>query len=415
MEISTQLVEIDGVPQMFAVSTDVTARIEAELRAAESEARQKKAEDGLAHAQKLESLGRLTGGIAHDFNNLLAVILTHASFLAEDLAATDPRRSDALAITAACERAAALTKQLLAFSRRQHLTLSAIEPSAVVANLAHMLQRLIGEDIELAISSGNVGTVRGDVSQLEQVIVNLVVNARDAMPDGGALSVEVARTAVEAGVEAGEWVVVSVRDTGCGMSEETKARLFEPFYTTKEWGKGTGLGLSTSYGIVKQFGGHILVESELGKGTVVKVLLPSVALEVVEPTARPSGDQCGCETVLLVEDDRAVRAALGRVLGQRGYDVVEAGSLGEAVDRARAHPRAIDLVICDVVMPGGHGTGVMDRLAEVAPQARVLLMSGYTDHALLDAARVAGQGFLQKPFAPEVLAQKVRDVLGGVR
>ena len=419
MEISMQLVEIDGVPQMFAVSTDVTARIEAERRASESEARQRKTEEVLAHAQKLESLGRLTGGIAHDFNNLLSVIMTHASFLAEDLAASDPRRGDALEISAACERAAALTKQLLAFSRRQHLTLAAIEPSAVIENLARMLQRLIGEDLELEISTGNVGTVRGDVSQLEQVIVNLVVNARDAMPDGGTVSVEVARTAVEAGVDevaAGEWVVVSVRDTGCGMGEETKARLFEPFYTTKEWGKGTGLGLSTSYGIVKQFGGHILVESELGKGTVVKVLLPSVALEV-EPAAasRSSGEQGGCETVLLVEDDRAVRAALGRVLVERGYDVMEAGSLDEAVDRVRAHPRAVDLVICDVVMPGGHGTGVMDRLAVVAPQARVLLMSGYTDHARLAAARVAGQSFLQKPFAPDVLSRRVRDVLGGVR
>ncbi|HEY0249992.1 MAG TPA: ATP-binding protein, partial [Kofleriaceae bacterium] len=322
VEIATQMVVRDGVPLMYAVTTDISSKVDAEQRA-------KKAESALAQAQKMDALGRLTGGIAHDFNNLLAVIMTHAYFLQEELVEQDPRYQDVAEIAAAGERAAALTKQLLAFSRNQRLQLSSVDVNGVIHNLARMLQRLIGEEMRLEIKTSDVGATHADGSQLEQVIMNLVVNARDAMPKGGAVSVETSRVVTVVGDEvgAGEWVCLAVRDEGCGMGEETKRRLFEPFFTTKEKGKGTGLGLSTSYGIVKQFGGHILVDSEMGRGTVMRVLLPLVRNEILEAPARSSAaiGKRGTETVLLVEDDRAVRAALVRVLEERGYDVVAAG------------------------------------------------------------------------------------------
>ncbi len=415
VEMSTQMVMFDGVPQMFVVAQDVSERVEAQRQAAESEASRKKLEDNLAQAQKLDALGRLTGGIAHDFNNLLAVIMTHAHFLCEDLGASDPRLADVNEIAAAADRAAALTKQLLAFSRHQRLALTAVDVGKVCNDLARMLQRLIGEDIELRMRVDEVGVVKADVSQLEQVIVNLVVNARDAMPTGGSLSVETSRMVVGEGQEigAGEWLVLAVRDTGMGMEADTKRRLFEPFFTTKERGRGTGLGLSTSYGIVKQFGGHILVDSEVGQGTVMRVLLPAVGDELSEvPAARSSTGQRGCETVLLVEDDRAVRAALTRVLVERGYEVLAAGSLDEAMTRVHEHSRAVELIVCDVVMPGSSGPDAIAKLVEQAPRARVLLMSGYTDHVAVDTAMRESQGFIQKPFAPDVFSQKVREILG---
>ncbi|MFT3698086.1 MAG: response regulator [Kofleriaceae bacterium] len=379
------------------------------------ELRAKKAEQALAQAQKMDALGRLTGGIAHDFNNLLAVIMTHAYFLQEELAEQDPRYQDVVEIAAAGERAAGLTKQLLAFSRKQHVQLKSVDVNETIHNLARMLQRLLGEEMKLEIKAGEVGVVHADASQLEQVILNLVVNARDAMPMGGMVSVETSRVVTVDGDEigAGEWVGVSVRDAGCGMSDETKKRLFEPFFTTKEKGKGTGLGLSTSYGIVKQFGGHILVESEMGQGTVMKVLLPMVRGESLGTPARSqaSDKKCGSETVLLVEDDRAVRAALLRVLVERGYDVLAAGGLDEAIEVVRKHERAVQLIVCDVVMPGARGPEAVERLVAEAPAAKVLLMSGYTDHVCLDEVTVESQGFIQKPFAPDAFSQKVRDVL----
>jgi PAS domain S-box-containing protein len=398
--------ERDGVRYAEGMLTDVTER-----RQLESE---------LHQAQKMEAIGQLTGGIAHDFNNILAAILANAEFLREGLVAGDPRREDAEEILASAQRAAALTRQLLAFSRRQVLEPTLIDLRAVVSGLEKMLRRLIGEDIELAIRRDqSVGMVRADVGQLEQVIMNLVVNARDAMPDGGTVTIEIAASdgtscgCSMSGELAAPSVMLSIRDTGCGMPAEIRARAFEPFFTTKEKGKGTGLGLATCHGIVKQSGGHICVDSAPGVGTVFHILLPRVDEATGADLARSERPRTfGSETLLLIEDDDRVRHAVSRILSARGYRLLVASRGTDAIALATSHRGPIDLVLSDVVMPGTTGPDVVADLRVDRPELRVLFMSGYTDHAALrrDVMR-NGATFIQKPFLPEVLARRVREVL----
>jgi nitrogen-specific signal transduction histidine kinase/CheY-like chemotaxis protein len=381
----------------------------------------KQLEESVRLSQKMEAIGQLTGGIAHDFNNILASILANSHFLIEDLADHDPRRADAQEIKIAAERAAALTRQLLAFSRRQVLEPTTVDLNSTVNGLEKMLRRLIGEDIEFSVIPGaDLGSVRVDVGQLEQVIMNLVVNARDAMPLGGGLLIETSN--VELGDEyaashvsavPGSYVMLAVSDTGCGMNAETQRRIFEPFFTTKELGKGTGLGLSTCYGIVKQSGGYIWVYSEPGRGTTFKIYFPRVNGRP-EAGRKLSGsfNVRGSETILVVEDDDRVRNAVSRMLEPLGYTVLSARNAGEASDVVAHHAESIDLVLSDVVMPSSSGPEVVAELQRKAPAARALFMSGYTDHAVLrNGALEGGTNFIQKPFAPEALVKKVREVL----
>lgn len=381
-------------------------------------------EEQLRQSQKMEAVGQLAGGIAHDFNNLLTAILGSTQLLLHATPAGDPRREDAEEIRNAGVRAAELTRQLLAFSRRQVLAPKVLELNAAVANMDRMLRRLIGEHIELVTSlAATAGAVHADPGQLEQVLLNLVVNARDAMPHGGRVTIETARvTAAEELVERrhrlppGDYVCLAVTDSGLGMDEATQAHLFEPFFTTKDVGKGTGLGLATVYGIVKQSGGHIWVYSEPGRGTTVKVYLPRVgaAVEAVTPIADPPALRGGDETVLLVEDATPVRMLARRSLEARGYRVLDAADGPSALRTASTHAGGIDLLVTDVVMPGMSGRELAERLAPARPMMKVLYTSGYTDDAMvLQGVLTAGVAFLQKPFVPDALARKVREVLDG--
>jgi two-component system, cell cycle sensor histidine kinase and response regulator CckA len=377
-------------------------------------------EETLQQAQRMEAIGQLTGGIAHDFNNILAAILANSHFLLEALGKDDARRQDAEEIRLAAERAASLTRQLLAFSRRQVLRPAIVDLNTSVAGIQKMLCRLIGEDITLTVTPAcDLGTVRVDVGQIEQVIMNLAVNARDAMPKGGRLSIETSNVDLGAEyvaghppVEPGRYVALTVTDTGLGMDAETKRRLFEPFFTTKELGKGTGLGLSTCYGIVKQSGGHIWVYSELGQGTVFKIYLPRVdGVAQIQEQRAPASRLEGSETVLLVEDDERVRSALTRVLECHGYRALVATDGAEAMTVADTHQGRIDLVLTDVVMPHSNGPEVAEFIRRHRC-SKVLFMSGYTEHAALHSGDLLdGQAFIQKPFSPFALLAKLREVL----
>jgi PAS domain S-box-containing protein len=377
-------------------------------------------EESFHQAQKMEAIGRLTGGIAHDFNNILAAILANSDFLMQGLQVDDPRHADAREIRVAAERAAALTRQLLAFSRRQVLEPAVVDLNSTVSGVEKMLCRLIGEDISLRVVPGDaLGSVRVDVGQLEQVIMNLVVNARDAMPTGGELCIETAN--VELGdtypeqdvpVLPGAYVMLAVRDTGSGMDASVKRRLFEPFFTTKELGKGTGLGLSTCYGIIKQSGGYIFAESEPGHGSVFRIYLPRIDRNSTHGASRSDPPALeGHETVLLVEDDPRVRAAVKRMLELYGYRTLVAANGDEANALADRHAGPIDVVLTDVVMPGSSGPEIAEGVRRRFG-SKVLFMSGYTDHAVLRSSMMqAGHGFIQKPFAPDGLARKLREVL----
>jgi PAS domain S-box-containing protein len=378
-------------------------------------------ESSLRQAQKMEAVGQLTGGIAHDFNNILSTIIVNAHFLMNDIANDDPRWADAEAIKTAADRAAALTRQLLAFSRRQVLEPTVVNLNTAVRGLEKMLRRLIGEDIDFSvIPEARLGATRVDLSQLEQVIMNLVVNARDAMPTGGKLLIETANVELDeqyrdrhAVVPAGNYVMLAVSDTGFGMDEQTQLRVFEPFFTTKPQGKGTGLGLSTCYGIVKQSGGYIWVYSEPGYGTVFKVYLPRVD-DQPAPIIRASMARKlnGVETILLVEDDAQVRAGAARILRGQGYKVLDACDGTHAVAIAAAQTGTIDMVLSDVVMPGTNGPEVVAQLKLRFPKLKSLFMSGYSDHAVLaNGALQAGVNFIQKPFVPRTLSRRVREVL----
>ena len=382
----------------------------------------KRLESELHQAQKLEGIGQLAGGIAHDFNNLLTVITGRSHLVLAQLPADHALRRHIELIRTTGERAAALTRQLLAFSRKQVLEPKVLDVNAVVTGLAPMLRRLIGEDLEFAaVPAPELGAVKADPSQLEQVILNLVVNARDAMPQGGTLTIETSNVELDEayarrhpGASAGRFVMLAIRDTGHGMDAAVKARIFEPFFTTKEPGKGTGLGLATVFGIVKQSGGSIAVESEPGQGTTFKVYLPRVdaAVDRMATTAAAPTLARGSETILLVEDDDEVRALARETLEGHGYAVLPAAAPAEALRLAGCHVDPIHLLVTDVVLPQFSGRGLAERLTPDHRDLRVLYMSGYTADAVVrHGVLEEGTAFLQKPFTPYTLLAKVREVL----
>ncbi len=379
-------------------------------------------EEQLRQAQKMEAVGQLAGGVAHDFNNLLTIITGHSQLLLQDFDSSSPVRSKIELIRATADRAAALTRQLLAFSRKQILEPAVLDLTAVVTGLTSMLQRVIGEDVEFAIVPGmGAGRILADQGQLEQVLMNLVVNARDAMPHGGRLTIQTARVEIDRAFTArhpevvpGVYAMLAVSDTGSGMNPEVQARIFEPFFTTKEVGKGSGLGLSTVYGIVRQHEGCITVESELGRGSTFRVYLSRVAdaIEASVPVATPTEAPRGVETLLVVEDEAEVRALVRDALAMTGYKVLEAADGRAALRIAEEEAGHIHLLVTDVVMPGLNGAQVADRLKASHPETRVLYMSGYTDdrighHGVLTPGTI----LLSKPFTPDALARKVREAL----
>lgn len=381
----------------------------------------KKLEEQLRQSQKMEAVGRLAGGIAHDFNNLLSVIIGYAYVLQSSLSEDDTLRNSAQQVMHAAEKAGSLTRQLLAFSRRQVLQPEVLNLNEILAGMEKMLPRLIGEDIDVRIiQTPGIGRIKADPSQLEQVIMNLVVNSRDAMPEGGKLTIETGQVhftpeqAAQYGVKPGEYVLLAVSDTGIGMDAKTRAHIFEPFFTTKEAGRGTGLGLATVYGIVSQSNGYIWVYSEPGQGTTFKIYFPVTSATVEERGAwqHPQLSLAGSETVLLVEDQADLRALIEEVLKKQGYKVLAAGSGEEAVRIAASTDGSIDMLLTDVVMPRMGGQQLSEIVRSKNPRVRVIFMSGYTNNALLHSGSLyPGTSFLQKPFTPDVLLRKVREVL----
>ncbi len=396
------------------------ARLYHETRRAYDELSQ--TQEQLTQARKMEAIGQLAGGVAHDFNNLLMVIMGRTELLLKDLVASDPKRPAAELILKTTTRAADLTRQLLAFGRRQVLQPRVLDLNVIVADMGELLRRLIREEIELTtMLDPALGPVKADPGQLEQVIMNLAINARDAMPQGGRLTLETANVELDAlyaqhhlDTRPGPHIMLALTDTGVGMDAQTQARIFEPFFTTKGPGKGTGLGLATVYGIVKQSGGNIWVYSEPGQGTTFKIYLPRVDEPVAAQPVDPAGTAPlqGLETILLVEDEDAVRELARDALRARGYTVLEARHGAEALQIAEQQPGPIHLMITDVVMPGMSGRVLANRLAVLQPRMKVLFMSGYTDNAIVHHGVLdPGTVFLQKPFGPAVLSHKVREVL----
>jgi signal transduction histidine kinase len=378
-------------------------------------------------SQKMEAIGRLAGGIAHDFNNLLTVITGNSELSLDELQRDHPLREYLEDIKQASERGAELVRQLLAFSRHQVMEMKIIDFNILLNDLNRMLNRIIGDDVELKTNCNEgLGKVKADEGQIMQVIMNLIVNAKDAMPNGGQLTVETANVildeiycATHEGVEPGHYVMLSVSDSGMGMTPEVKERIFDPFFTTKEMGKGTGLGLSTVYGIVKQSGGHIQVYSEVGWGTTFKVYLPRVdeldeADLLKEPFSLPDYPQ-GSETILLVEDDEKVRRYVQKTLEKYGYKILEAANAEEAIRVMERHlGEKMHLLLTDVVMPGMNGHDCAECLVSFSPEMKVLYMSGYAEGSIVHQGILEpGAIFLQKPFTPEALIFKVRHVLEG--
>ena len=383
---------------------------------------QRNLENQFRQSQRMEAVGRLAGGVAHDFNNVLTTITGCSDLLLEDLGPEDPKRPEVEAIKAAAARAASLTQQLLAFSRKQVLQTQVLNLNKVVQTLEKMLRRLIGEDVTLQVAlSSKLGAVRADPGQIEQVVLNLAVNSRDAMPHGGCLTIETANAVLDegyvrghAGALPGRYVMLAVSDTGVGMDAETLSHVFEPFYTTKEVGKGTGLGLSTVYGIVKQSGGHVRVYSEPGQGATFKIYLPQVdeLPETGDPPEPLQPVAGGHETVLLAEDDSSVRGIVSDVLTQKGYRVLPAADGQAALAMARGYEGEISLLVTDIVMPGMTGRELAEALTDERPGLRVLYMSGYTDDAVVRHGVLSeGVPYLQKPFGPRALSSRVREVL----
>lgn len=378
-------------------------------------------EDQFRQAQKMEAIGRLAGGLAHDFNNLLTAITGYSDLILTELPPGNDLYKQVREIRKASDRAVLLTRQLLAFSRKQVLAPRVLDLNAVITDSKQMLLRLIGEDIEIVTElAPDLGRVRADAGQLEQVLMNLVVNARDAMPRGGKLIVGTANIDLSAPanpeIDPGRYIVLSVRDTGVGMDAETQAHIFEPFFTTKGPGRGTGLGLATVYGIIEQSGGHIEVESAPGKGSMFRVYLPRTDEVVPAKKSHPGLRQAplGRETVLLVEDEQAVRMLAADTLRKCGYTVLEASQGEEALGIAQRHKGPINLLVSDVVMPRMGGRQLAQCLAPVRPEMRVLYLSGYTDDAVVRHGVLEDEvAFLQKPFSPLVLAHRVREVLDG--
>jgi len=408
VDIALSPITVAGELHVLATIADTTER--------------RRLEEQLLQSQRLEAIGHLAGGIAHDFNNLVNVIAGFGRLVLDDLPEDDPHRADIEEILAAADRAARISRQLLAFGRRQIMEPRVLNLNEVVANVTPMLARILGEDTDLVtMLAPDLGAVRVDPGQLEQAIVNLAVNARDAMPRGGRLTIETAnvdldesfvRSRVE--MAPGSYVVLAVSDTGHGMTEEIRQRIFEPFFTTKPEGHGTGLGLSTTYGIVRQSGGFISVYSEPGQGTTFRIYLPRVA-ERAEPflqAARTKSADVGVETLLLVEDDEPGRVYARRVLEARGYRVLTAAHGPEALEVAAAHDGPIDLLVTDVIMPGMSGRELADRLVATRPGLRVLYVSGYTENSVVHHGHLEpGVAFLVKPYSPDDLARKVREVL----
>ena len=378
-------------------------------------------QDQLRQAQKMEAIGRLAGGVAHDFNNLLTIITGRCDLLLVGMDQTNALSAEIGVIRDAAQRAASLTRQLLAFSRKQVLQPEILDLNEVVGNLETMLRLAIGDSIEMrTVLRPGLGQVKADPGQIEQIILNIVINARDAMPSGGKLVIETADVSLDEEFQArhsvagtGHYVMMAITDTGCGMDEETRARVFEPFFTTKEPGKGTGLGLSTVYGIVKQSGGQVWVYSEPGRGSTFKVYLPRVA-GVSREAPGPADNRSlrGSETILLVEDEPVVRGLVLEILTRQGYEVLEAQDAATARVLCERHAGTINLLLTDVVMPRMNGRELAEALHGQRPSMRVLYMSGYTDDAVvLHGLLQEGANFLEKPFRPDSLARKVREIL----
>lgn len=390
---------------------------------AEQSDAQRELESQLRQAQKMEALGRLAGGVAHDFNNILSVIISYSAMLLEDAKPSDPIRADLTQIRHAGLRATDLTRQLLAFGRKQILQPRHLNLDEVVADSERLLQRLLREDIQLRTVRGpSLRTTHVDPGQVEQILMNLVVNARDAITGAGKITIDTANVELkpehvrrQVGVTPGAYVMLSVSDTGAGIDDETKARIFEPFFTTKVKGKGTGLGLATVFGIVKQSGGHIRVQSELGKGTTFAVYFPCSAQPpeaMARRTMTPSNVTRGSETILLVEDEETVRGLARTILTRHGYRVLEASSEGDALLICEQHEGDVDLLLTDVVMPRMNGRELSERLRTMRPRMKVLFMSGYTDDLIVrHGALEEGLALLQKPITPAALTRKVREVL----
>jgi PAS domain S-box-containing protein len=408
MDVAASPIQMGGRRAWLVLAMDVT-----EKRSLEAQLRQ---------SQKMESIGRLAGGVAHDFNNILGVITGYSELLGRRLV-NDPRLHKYVTdIMKAAQRGAGLTRQLLAFSRKQVLQPTILDLNAVVGEMEKMLRRVIGEDVQLlTVFDEALGAVKADAGQMEQVLMNLAVNARDAMLAGGSLTIETgsevldeAAARLHPGVEPGRYAVLSVSDTGHGMTAEVQGRIFEPFFTTKPLGKGTGLGLATVHGIVVQSGGHIRFHSAPGEGTTFKIYLPSAegAGEPAMASLAAADLPPGSETILVVEDEQSMREMIRECLQGTGYTVLEAADGAEAHDVCHGHPGVLDLLITDVVMPGIGGRALAERLQALRPGMRALYISGYTDDAVvLHGVRSAEMAFLQKPFTPQALAVKIRQVL----
>jgi two-component system cell cycle sensor histidine kinase/response regulator CckA len=408
---------VDSI-RSIAFMVDLTAQNRAEAALEKSEAQ-------LRQAQKMEAIGRLAGGVAHDFNNILSVILCYSEMVADGLAPDDPLRADVEQIAKAGVRAAALTRQLLTFSRQEVVEPKVLALDDLLASIDTMLQRVLGEDIDLVSLPGlQLGRVRADPNSIEQVIMNLALNSRDAMPTGGKLTIETSNVVLDEvhasehlDVTPGRYVMLAVSDTGSGMDQETQRRIFEPFFTTKEKGKGTGLGLSTVFGIVQQCNGSIWVYSEPNHGTTFKIYLPRVDAEpeATSPSAEPA-KRGGTETILLVEDEEQIRSVARLILVNLGYHVIEARNPTEALLQSASHAGAIDLLLTDIVMPQMNGLELAKRLVQDRPATKIVYMSGYTDDALgRHGAIDLGIAYLQKPITPDKLARKVRTVLDANR
>jgi len=398
----------EGTATLLGVSTEITER--------------KRLEEQLLQSQKMEAVGQLAGGVAHDFNNILTAIVGYTDLLAAELGTNAQQLEDLEEIRKAARRAAALTRQLLAFSRKQVLEPRIIDVNGVVLNLDKMLRSLISENIELkTVLADDLAAARADPNQIEQVIMNLAINARDAMPEGGTVTIETgnatlddAYAAQHVSVIPGEYVMLAVSDTGCGMDEKTQSRIFEPFFTTKPAGRGTGLGLSTVYGIVKQTGGNIWLYSEPGKGTTFKIYLPAIAAlpEDIGKVAPADALPHGGGTVLVVEDDEQLRRLTHRALASQGYTVLEADRGSTALDIARRHKGHIDLLLTDVIMPDTNGRTLAETIRAARPGLRVLYMSGYPDCAIASHGMLEpGVAYLAKPFTTDAVTRKVREVL----